>query len=155
MNATGVALMLGLVAALGHAQASPHLVGTWRLVSYDRVDSTGHAEPYWDARPVGQLIYTADGHMAAQLYDARRPRLGVPIDSAAAELVRSEYSSSATYFGTYTVDTTSRTVTHIVEGAWLPDWLGRRLVRSFRFIAPNRLELSVRPYVLVWERIGS
>jgi hypothetical protein len=77
------------------------------------------------------------------------------MDSASAEAARAEYVGSATYFGTYTVDTTAHTVTHAVEGAWLPDWIGRRLVRRYRFDGPNRLELSVSGYVLVWERAGS
>ena len=45
-------------------------VGTWRLVSYVAVDSAGRTRPYWDDHPLGQLVYTTDGNMSAQVYDA-------------------------------------------------------------------------------------
>ena len=61
------------------------------------------------------------------------------------------------------VDTAARTVTHTVQGAMAPDWIGRKLVRGYRFLDRNRIELRVitgrdgKPtrwgQVLVWERI--
>lgn len=55
----------------------------------------------------------------------------------------------------------ARTVTHIVEGSMAPDWIGTKLVRSFRFLDPDRVELGVVPdaqlmatgLVLVWQRV--
>lgn len=69
----------------------------------------------------------------------------------------------SSYFGTYVVDTVAKTVTHTVLGAWTPDWIGRKLVRGYRFVGKDRIELRVitgvdgKPTrfgsVLVWERI--
>ena len=69
-----------------------------------------------------------------------------------------------TYFGRYSLDTVAHTVTHAVEGANNPDWIGGKLVRSYRFMGPDRVELTVltrsdgtrvtNPTVLVWERVG-
>jgi hypothetical protein len=143
------------------AESTPNLVGTWRLVSVSVQDRTGARRPYWDERPSGLIIYTADGHMAAQVYDSRRPVLGVPWESASPEAARTAFVGLSTYFGTYTVDPQAQTVTHTVEGAMVPDWIGSKLVRSYRFLDPDRVELGVVPdaqvvasgLVLAWERV--
>lgn len=134
-------------------QSAASFIGTWRLVSYLAIDSSGRTYPYWDDHPLGQLVYTADGHMSAQVYDARRSPLGVEPESASAENVRPLYVGSAAYFGTYSVDTVTHRVTHIVQGAWLPDWIGRRLERSYRFVNDDQLELSVPGFALLWQRV--
>jgi hypothetical protein len=127
-------------------------------------DSTGNAKPYWDDHPSGLIIYTADGDVAAQLYDTRRPRLGVPWEQAEAAAARTAFVGLATYFGHYTIDVSAGTITHTVEGAMAPDWIGSNLVRGYRFLGPNRVELRVitnpegqrvtNGQVLAWERIG-
>jgi len=143
------------------AESTPNLVGTWRLVSVSLQDRTGARRPYWGERPSGLIVYTADGHVAAQVYDSRRPVLGVPWESASPEAARTAFVGLSTYFGTYTVDPQAQTVTHTVEGAMVPDWIGSKLVRSYRFLDPDRVELGVVPdaqvvasgLVLVWERV--
>jgi hypothetical protein len=134
-------------------QSTASFIGTWHLVSYLAIDSSGRTYPYWDGHPLGQLVYTADGHMSAQVYDARRSLLGVDPESASAESVRPLYVGSAAYFGTYSVDTVTHRVTHIVQGAWLPDWVGRGLERSYRFVSDDQLELSVPGFALLWQRV--
>lgn len=146
------------------AQSSPSLVGSWRLISTGRVDSAGRFVPTWDDHPDGRIMYTADGQMSAQLYDTRRPKLGVDWNAAEPESARRAFVGLVTYFGRYSVDTAARTVTHDVEGAMSPDWIGSKLVRAYRFIPPNRIELRVlttssggrgtNGTVLVWERVG-
>lgn len=145
------------------AQTSPSLVGTWRLVSYVRSDSLGAVQPYWDDRPSGLIIYTADGHVAAQLYDSRRPRVGDAWERATPDAARTAFVGLVTYFGTYALDPAARTVTHSVEGAMAPDWIGSKLVRAYRFLGPNVVELRVTTdasgqrvvngAALVWERV--
>ena len=161
-------IILGLLATLltttATAQTPDVMVGTWRLVSFVSPDSTGQQRPVWGEHPTGLIVYTADGHVSAQLYDpassaCRRDREGTP--SAPAQ---PGYSGLYTYFGTFSVDTKARTVSHHVEGAMAPDWIGRTLVRAYRFIGPDRLELRVITdaagrtrddgSILVWERVG-
>jgi hypothetical protein len=104
---------------------------------------------------------SADGHVSAQVYDVRRPPLGVPWESAGPEAARTAFVGLSTYFGTYAVDTKAQTVSHTVEGAMVPDWVGTTLVRRYRFLAPDRVELAVVPdsqlvargLVLVWHRV--
>jgi hypothetical protein len=37
------------------------------------------------------------------------------------------------YWGTFSVDTKKRIVTHHIEGGWFPNWIGKDQVRSFHF----------------------
>jgi hypothetical protein len=134
-------------------QSTASFIGTWRLVSYLVIELSGRTYPYWDDHPIGQLVYTADGHMSAQVYDTRRSPLGVDPESASAESVRPLYVGSAAYFGTYSVDTATHRVTHVVQGSWLPDWIGRHLERSYRFVGDDQLELSVPGFALLWQRV--
>ena len=70
------------------------------------------------------------------------------------------------YYGTYTVDESAGTVTHQLEGAMDPTYVGTDQVRQFEFVGDDRLLLtaiidneltreigSVGTNVLTWERI--
>ena len=66
------------------------------------------------------------------------------------------YRDYVSYFGSFTVQETDGTVTHHVEGATFPNWIGTDLVRDFRF-SDGTLTLGlVRPdgtvHELVWDR---
>ncbi len=162
----GVLLFLGgvLLTVRVAAQQTATVIGAWRLVSFEQPDSNGRIRPVWGAKPLGLVIYQEDGTMAAQLFDERRPPL-----QAAGERTSSEAAKAAAfvglsaYYGTYTIDSVGKQVTHHVEGAWNADWIGRDVVRAYRFLDDNHLEL--RPVrsptgktvtsgaVLVWERV--
>jgi Lipocalin-like domain len=145
------------------SQSTPSLVGTWRLLSWIRAAADGGREPNWDEHPLGLLVYAADGTMSAQLYDSRRPPLGGPWDQVTAEAARTAFIGMASYYGRYSLDAQAGTVTHWVEGAMAPDMIGGTQVRGYRFLSPDRIELSVvnnseglsHPAgdVLVWERV--
>jgi hypothetical protein len=141
------------------------LVGTWRLVS--RVvtleDDTPVQDPGLGKTPSGYLIYDSSGHMAAQLMRPDRPNA---IDCGMSAPATSENSQSINgydaYFGTYTVDETSHTVTHHLEGALAAADVGKNLVREFQ-LSGDKLTIIVRTNspkdqqkqirTLVWERV--
>jgi hypothetical protein len=162
MKSAWFVLSLSLGAAGAAAQPPPEFVGAWRLVSMARPDSAGRMVPTWDDHPAGLIVYTADGHVSAQLYDSRRAKLGVRWDTASAAVAKAAFAGAITYYGRYAVDQTAGTVTHTVEGAMTPDWIGTKLVRAYRVLGPDRLELRVLTSgdgprgrtgtVLVWER---
>jgi hypothetical protein len=138
------------------------LVGTWRLISFVTSDQQGGVRQYWDDRASGVIVYTPEGLVSAQLYDARRPRLGTVWDRASASAAHAAFSGMASYYGRYSVDAAQRTVTHTIEGAMSPDWIGTKLVRGYRFLGPDRVELRVLTSaegqvggdtVLTWERV--
>ena len=139
------------------------LVGTWKLIS--RVvrseDGTAVQDPGLGKTPVGYLIYDSSGHMAAQLM---RPDRHIAIDCGATSPAPSENSQSINgydaYFGTYTIDETSHTVTHHLEGALAAADVGKNLVREFQ-VSGDRLTIIVRTNspkekqirTLTWERV--
>ena len=163
MRRLTLALLIALATTLP-AQARPTFVGTWSLVTATGMDSTGKPRPMIGENPLGSISYTADGHMAAQLYDSHRPKLGATPATADPALARVAFLGLTTYFGRYTLDTVAHTVSHHVDGAMNPEWIGHTLVRSYRFLPGDRLELTVvtnydgrkpaRPGVLVWQRVG-
>jgi hypothetical protein len=139
------------------------VVGTWRLVSFVIADESGGVRPYWDEHASGLIVYTADGRVSAQLYDARRPRVGAVWDRADAAAARAAFVGMASYYGRYRLDASRGTITHTIEGAMSPDWIGSELVRGYRFLGPNRVELRVLTsaegptagnVVLTWERVS-
>ena len=152
-----------LISASAGAQSQPSVVGTWRLVSYVAADSTGEYRPVWGDHPAGLIVYTADGHMTAQLYDPTRARLGPLSNASPLAATQPSFSGLYTYFGTFVLDTIKQTVSHHVEGAMSPDWIGATLVRGYRFLTPDRIELRTLAdptgrtatvvSTLVWERI--
>jgi Lipocalin-like domain len=86
--------------------------------------------------PRGYLIYERSGRMSVHI-------------------ARSEASDGDfSYFGTYTVDENSGTVTHHIEGASDPQYAGTDQLRFVTWQA-NRLVLSTPPadvtYVATWE----
>jgi hypothetical protein len=75
--------------------------------------------------------------------------------------VRAAFEGYVSYFGTYTIDTSARTVTHHVRGASYPNWMGHDQIRYYR-IDGCHLVLSTPPildrrewlkYILTWERM--
>ena len=132
------------------------LIGSWRLVSYVTDEAGGtRTRPYGDA--VGRLSYDERGNMAGQVM--RPERAAVQLGPGAAQQFRAAYMGYIAYFGSYEVAADGRSVTHHVEGALNPEWVGGDQVRALRFDG-DRLVLSadVRKndanvtHTLTWER---
>jgi hypothetical protein len=110
-------------------------------------------------------MYDASGNMSAQLMRENRTRFATrdPVRATDAE-VRNAFNGYIAYFGSYAVDEVKQAITHHVQGASFPNWVGVDLVRSYVFDESGRLLLSTPPiemggqsveYVLVWERTNS
>ena len=88
--------------------------------------------------------YDSIGHMAAQLMRPDRP---MAIDCGTSTAAPSENSQSVNgydaYFGTYTIDETSHTVTHHLEGPLAAADVGKNLVREFQ-LSGDKLTITVR-----------
>jgi hypothetical protein len=139
------------------------LVGAWRLIS--RVvrleDGTAVQDPSLGKTPLGYLIYDSSGHVAGQLMRLDR---SMAIDCGASGPASSENSQSVNgydaYFGTYTIDETSHTVTHHLEGALAAADVGKTLVREFH-LSGDKLTIIVRTNspkekqirTLTWQRV--
>jgi hypothetical protein len=132
------------------------LVGSWRLVAYETQHPSGRrGQPYGAA--VGRLTYDDHGSMSGQVMRPDRAR--VEVGQGNAQSVRAAYVGYIAYFGTYEVAPDGASVTHYVEGALNPEWVGGRQVRNLRFDG-DRLVLSadvrkngdIVTHLLTWER---
>jgi hypothetical protein len=142
-------------------QVSAALVGTWRLVSFESRTTGGENRHPLGPAAKGQLSYDAAGRMSAQLMNPERPSFasGDLTRGTDAE-VRAAMAGYIAYYGTYTLDQPRGVVTHHVQGALFPNWVGSDQVRHFR-LDGDRLTITTPPIrmggedsttVLVWER---
>ena len=145
-----------------NADSLPNLVGTWRLVSYEARTSSGEARYPLGQDVVGQLFYDVHGNMSGHVMRVDRPTFASDDSGAGTDAeVRAAFEGHVSYFGTYMIDPSARTVTHHVRGASYPNWMGHDQIRYYR-IDGSRLVLSTPPilgrgesleYTLIWERI--
>lgn len=143
------------------AQA-PAVIGTWRLVSYDTQTPEG-VKTY----PLGQdlegvAIYLPNGRVSIQFMKRDRP-LFKSGDAwrGTLEEEREAFRGFFGYAGRYTIDAARSVVTHHLEIASAPNYVGTDLVRTFSF-SGNRLTLRTPPRqlagqtstsTLIWERV--
>ncbi len=145
-----------------NAGSSPNLAGTWQLVAYEARSASGEIRFPLGQHVVGQLFYDARGNMSAHVMRVDRPAFGSDDSGAGTDAeVRAAFDGHTSYFGTYTIDPSARTVTHHVRGASYPNWMGHDQIRYYR-IDGSHLVLSSPPilyrgdsleYMLRWERI--
>lgn len=110
-----------------HRTTREDLVGAWRLV---RIDVTGpqgpEVDPFYGTGSEGLLIYDAAGWFSVQIMGSLRPLLGVPntrpehANAARQALEAQALDSYYAYYGVWTFDATSSTVTHHAKGALYP-----------------------------------
>ncbi|MEM0906735.1 MAG: lipocalin-like domain-containing protein [Pseudomonadota bacterium] len=114
----------------------------WRLVSWQVTDGAGRrTKPYGD-HPVGQIIYTANGEMSAQLMAEVNPAASLDDgakDKTVAQTVADQFIA---YFGRYDYDETNATLSHHVEGSLLLNWVGTTVTRQVRHLDHQRLDLG-------------
>ena len=155
--------VIGTLAAAAALQAAPsarqHFIGVWHLIRCESRFKDGHIEYPYGEKPVGRITYDKAGRMSAQLMRPGRHSsvpsgVGLVAGNASTAEIRDAVDGFASYFGTFDIDETTKTVTHHVQGCLVPSWVGTDLKRTYQFSA-NRLTLtatstSVRE--LVWER---
>lgn len=139
----------------------PTLVGSWKLISFHSQDPSGQIAYPFGKGAQGRLIYEADGRMAVQLMDTSRPGFmsDDPLVTSEAE-VRAAFGGYTAYYGTYSANPSEKTITHHIEAALLPNWVGTDQQRHFEFDGkyltlkgPLRLGGVQGVVSLVWERL--
>src|SRR5262245_6447108 len=140
---------MGGAAAQGAPQdeAAKKLVGAWRYIG-TTID--GVNKPRGN-NPKGMIYYGPHGEMSVQIApDVERKRAGAVMTPDEAKIAVTDYIA---YFGTYTVDERTGTVTHHRHATIQPGDVGP-LVRRYEFVGDR---LILRPpnskQEITWERI--
>lgn len=145
------------------------LIGSWSLVSRESTGPDGKVIPDSGlaSTPAGILIYDRSGHVAAQLSRKNRTMDIFSQECGEAAQIKGRPDTAQTvlgydaYFGTYTIDETTSTVTHHLEFAIFPGDIGKDIKRSFT-LDGNTLTIKFNTttkeaiYVtrtLVWKRL--
>jgi hypothetical protein len=116
-----LALLVTLFAASASAQ-QPSIVGTWVLVSADKVLPNGTRVADYGPSPHGIAIFTADGYYSVHIYRAERAKFasgdklrGTPEEYRDASLGMSDH------FGRYVVDAAKGTITFHIDRSSFPN----------------------------------
>jgi hypothetical protein len=137
--AKALCALVAVLAQPATAQTAADFVGTWELVSIERVSESGEWSPvlYAGADPVGVIMYDGIGNMAVQISTA--PRV-TEIPGASPEWVNGYIA----YYARYEVDVAAGTVTHHRRNHLNPEISGLSVVRYFHFDG-DILTLTVAP----------
>jgi hypothetical protein len=101
-------------------EAFKSFIGGWQLVSCIETRPDGEVTEPIGPKPVGQIMYSEDGHMTAHLLPGGEPR-----DPSWRDYIG--------YFGRFTVDPGKGVVTHHVVGASDAQMIGTDQPREFNF----------------------
>jgi hypothetical protein len=106
---------------------------------------------------VGQISYTNDGRMSAQLMRPPSERFAnEDWRQALTEEKSVAWQNYFGYFGSFSIDAVNHAVTHHIEGSWFPNLIGTEQVRYFRFEG-DRLILDADTewgkVHIVWQKI--
>ena len=103
------------------------LLGAWRLVGIEVKGPNGaERDPFYGAGSQGLLIYDASGWFSVQIMGQPRPSLDAPASRPEAPSARRDGIKAAAidsyyaYYGTWSFDEASSTVTHHAVGALYP-----------------------------------
>jgi len=138
------------------------VIGTWRLVSYDTQTPDGKKTFPLGEDIVGMAIYLPNGRVSIQFMKRDRPRFqSGDAWRGTLEEERAAFEGFFGYAGRYTIDAARSIVTHRLEIASAPNYVGTDLVRTFS-MSGNRLTLrtpqrqlagQTSSSTLVWERV--
>jgi hypothetical protein len=110
---------------------APALAGSWTLIAWRRLSTSGNTTFPLGEDVTGLLIYTHDGHMAVQLVAAGRPKIGSgdPLEGGDTTQRANAYSTCLAYFGTYEME--GDQVVHHVAESLFPDRSGQEQPRLY------------------------
>jgi hypothetical protein len=143
--------------------AREQFVGAWQLVSTEETLKDGSSRPYPDVGPhgTGYLIYTADGHMCAELTAADRAKWKV-LPTPAQKIAAMDTFSA--YCGRFEVDEANHVMWHYPDLALNPNFVGTKQRRPYRFEAhrlifsdkqaPEDDDKTVDRWTIVWEKLA-
>jgi hypothetical protein len=109
-------------------EAFKKFIGGWQLVSCINRHPDGSEDHPIGPDPLGQIMYSLDGHMTAQLIRTT-PSEAKPLDLPYVQ----KMPDYAGYFGAFSVDAAKGVVTHHVAGSSSSGMVGTDQERRFKF----------------------
>lgn len=159
MNRLCAWLLMGIACTAAATVRADSLAGVWRFQKEINTTLSGEKVDIPGAAYEGILIYTADGHVSANIMPKGRTWR---VDSATSNELRQTVGegSSTGYAGRYEVDSATGTVTHIPSVSLDPADQGRRLVRRY-VLDGDTLKLSGKwtyegrelVFTVIWTRV--
>ena len=117
-------IALALSSANDNHTTQQDLIGAWRLVDIQVQGPAGReADPFYGNGSRGLLIYDASGWFSVQIEGADRPAVKVPAARPVTQISTDDSKalhSYYAYFGTWSFDPATSTVTHHARGALYP-----------------------------------
>ena len=166
MRKIALVVMACLFSSAGWAQSSAaevkqRLVGTWKIVSSQRTLKNGKKalDPALGPSGIGFLIYSADGHMCAELMNPDRPAWKNNAKPTDKEKV-SAFDGFFAYCGRYEIDAEKHLLVHLPEVSMVQNYVGTRQIRPFRFEGTRMIRADkatdnpeVESWQVVWEKM--
>ena len=138
------------------------VAGTWKLVSYDTRTAAGVTSYPLGQDLAGLAVYLPNGRVSIQFMRRDRPVFkSGDAWRGTLEEERAAFEGFFGYAGRYTIDAARSVVTHHLEIASAPNYVGIDLVRTFS-LSGNRLTLrtperqlagQTSTSTLIWERV--
>lgn len=130
------------------------ILGTWKLVSYYRLDEDGEKVYPLGTDPSGFLLYTEDGYMSAQLMKQNRPDYTLEgLHNGTREEMAEAAHGYHAYAGKYEIDEEDGSVYHHNEVSLIPNRLGDIQDRQIEFQG-DRITITSRTSSthIVWKK---
>ncbi len=135
------------------------LIGAWSYVSSTAKAADGG--PLWGQNPKGLFILTEDGHFSWQVFRSDRPKFASNNRlNATAEELKVTNQGSLAYFGTYTVDEATKTITFSTGASTYPNGEGEVLKRivtkltADEFVYANPATTLGQQVEATWKRLN-
>ena len=116
-----------MVASPASAQSQNWILGTWKLVSATQIENS-QAKEYLGSRPLGQVIFGADGQFSNILLRSDLPKFQANNRGAGtADENAAVVKGSVALFGTYSLN--GDTLKMHIEGSTFPNWVNTDQMR--------------------------
>lgn len=119
------------------------IAGVWMLVSVSSVQADGTRGEPFGANPKGIMMFSRDGHFSLYQSRAELPRLAANDRARATpEEATTVVRDSIAYYGTYTVDEATRSLSVTLEASTYANLLGPAQRRIITLLTGTDLEFS-------------
>ena len=131
------------------------LSGVWQLVSFEQNDPGGNVSHPYGEMPVGRLTFDAAGRMSVFVMKPGRfasVNSTAGIATATVDDLRQVADGYMSYYGSFQVDESTKTITTKVEAANIPAWTDSEQKRAYE-LSGDTLALITPATKLTWMRL--